>query len=103
MHRDPSIFPSPDTFLPERWLESPGNSDELLRMAQYLMPFGTGSRVCGGQNLAQVMLKMAVAAVARNFDIVAPPETNEKTMEMRDSFVSASLVIRAATSHTGHQ
>jgi Cytochrome P450 len=57
-------------------------------MAQHSMPFGTGSRVCGGQNLAQLMLKISVAAVVRNFDIDAPPETNENTMEMRDSFVS---------------
>ena len=57
-------------------------------MSQHMMPFGTGSRVCGGQNLAQIMLKVAVAAVARNFDVVAPSETNERTMEMKDSFVS---------------
>jgi hypothetical protein len=75
------------------------NGNELLRMAQYLMPFGTGSYVCGGLNLAQVMLKMAVAAVARNFDIVAPSETNEKTMEMRDSFVSPVLFVLVQT-HT---
>jgi hypothetical protein len=60
-------------------------------MAQHFVPFGTGSRVCGGQNLAQLMLKITVATVARNFDIEAPPETNEKTMEMRDSFVSPLL------------
>ncbi|KAF8886937.1 cytochrome P450 [Infundibulicybe gibba] len=88
MHRDPSLFPSPDTFLPERWLESASTSaDDLIRMSQYLMPFGTGTRVCGGQNLAQVMLRIAVAAIARNFDVVAPPETTERSMEIRDSFV----------------
>jgi cytochrome P450 len=87
MHRDASLFPSPDTFLPDRWLETPQNRDELLRMNQHLMPFGTGSRICGGQNFAQVMLRVAVATIVRNFDIVAPPETNERTMEMRDSFV----------------
>jgi cytochrome P450 len=87
MHRDASIFPSPDTFLPDRWLETAGNKEELARMNQYMMPFGVGSRVCGGQNLAQVMLRIAVATVVKNFDIVAPPETNESTMEMRDSFV----------------
>jgi len=91
MHRDASIFPSPDTFLPDRWLNAPGNGEELLAMTQHLMPFGTGSRVCGGQNLAQVMLRIAVAAIVRNFDIVAPLETNENTMEMRDSFVSVKL------------
>lgn len=88
MHRDDSIFPSPDTFLPERWLESNASPEELALMSQHMMPFGTGTRVCGGQNLAQIVMRMVVAAVVRNFDIVAPSETNERTMEMKDSFVS---------------
>jgi len=98
MHRDASLFPSPDTFLPDRWLETPQNRDELLRMTQHLMPFGTGSRICGGQNFAQVMLKVAVATIVRNFDIVAPPETNERTMEMRDSFVRIVVYTKSFSS-----
>ncbi|TFK47010.1 cytochrome P450 [Heliocybe sulcata] len=87
MHREPDVFPSPETFLPDRWLETSASPEELTRMNQYLMPFGVGTRVCGGQNLAQFMLKIVVAAVVRNFSVVAPPETNEKSMDMRDSFV----------------
>ncbi|KAF8801579.1 cytochrome P450 [Phlegmacium glaucopus] len=88
MHREPSVFASPDTFLPERWLESSSTtSDQLSIMATHMMPFGSGSRVCGGQNLAQVMLKVVVASFARNFDISAPAETNEGSMDIRDSFV----------------
>lgn len=34
-----------------------------------------------------MMLRIAVATVARNFDVVAPPETNERSMEIKDSFV----------------
>lgn len=89
MHRDPSVFPSPDTFIPERWMEGPSTSSaDLSRMAAQMMPFGTGTRVCGGQNLAQMMLKLAVAAFVRNFDISAPQETTSKSMDIKDSFVS---------------
>ena len=87
VHRNPSVFPSPENFLPERWLETGGNDEQLEAMNRYMMPFGTGSRVCGGQNLAQMVLKIAIAAIARNFDITSPPETTEMSMEMRDSFV----------------
>ena len=89
MHRDPSVFPSPSTFLPDRWLQThaPDNTEQLAQMQQHYMPFGTGSRGCGGQNLAMMMLRITVAAIARNFDIAAPPETNDKSMEVRDSFV----------------
>jgi cytochrome P450 len=86
MHRDPSVFPSPETFLPERWLEC--SQAELNNMNQHMMPFGTGSRVCGGQNLAQVVLRIAIAAIVKNFTIAAPAETNERSMEIKDSFVS---------------
>lgn len=94
MHRNETIFPFPDTFSPERWLETdqPGSAERLARMQQNMMPFGTGSRVCGGQNLAQIMLKVMVVAMARNFDVVAPAETNEKSMEIKDSFVSAFYI-----------
>lgn len=58
-------------------------------MEQHFVPFGVGSRVCGGQNLAQIVLRIVIATVARNFDIVArAAETNERTMEIRDAFVS---------------
>jgi cytochrome P450 len=87
MHRDTSVFPSPETFLPERWLETTDNSEQLIRMSQHMMAFGNGSRVCGGQNLAQIMMRITIAAVVRNFDIASPPETNERTMEIKDSFV----------------
>ncbi|TFK74517.1 cytochrome P450 [Pluteus cervinus] len=87
MHRNPTIFPSPDSFSPERWLPSFTHEQDLVRMSQSMMPFGTGSRLCGGHNLAQLMLKIAVAAVVRNFNIVAPPETTEQSMDIRDSFV----------------
>ncbi|KAF9254261.1 cytochrome P450 [Marasmius fiardii PR-910] len=89
MHRNPSVFSSPESFMPERWLEkgAPGSSERLARMMQYLMPFGTGSRVCGGQNVAHMMMRIVIATIVRNFDVVAATETNEQSMEIKDSFV----------------
>ena len=88
MHRDSSVFASPDAFIPERWLVGPSTTQEdLTRMAAYMMPFGTGTRVCGGQNLALMMLKLALAAFVRNFEIRAPAETTDLSMEIKDSFV----------------
>jgi cytochrome P450 len=92
VHRNPAVFPSPETFLPERWLETGDNKEQLEAMNRHMMPFGTGSRVCGGQNLAQMALRIAVAAISRNFDLFSPLETTEKSMEMRDSFVCYPLL-----------
>lgn len=87
VHRDPTVFPAPETFFPERWLETGDNKEQLEVMNRHMMPFGTGSRVCGGQNLAQMVLRIVIAAIVRNFDLLSPLETTEKSMEIRDSFV----------------
>jgi cytochrome P450 len=91
MHRNPDVFPSPESFLPERWLESNTSSDHLQQMHQHLMAFGTGSRVCGGQNLAHMVLRVVVSIIVRNFNLSAPKETNERSMEIKDSFVCGLL------------
>ena len=96
VHRNSSVFPSPESFLPERWLASGDNKEQLGAMNQHMMPFGTGSRVCGGQNLAQMVLRIAIAAIARNFDVVSPSETTEASMEMRDSFVRYLFALTSA-------
>ena len=36
MHRDPDVFPSPETFLPERWLTVEGVDGEEERIARYV-------------------------------------------------------------------
>ena len=56
-------------------------------MTANLNPFGFGTRVCGGQNLAQIMLRIGVAVIARNCHIEVPPETTEKSMAICDAFV----------------
>ncbi|KAF1350640.1 sterigmatocystin biosynthesis P450 monooxygenase [Delphinella strobiligena] len=52
MHRDPSIFPDPETFNPDRWL------DATQAMRDAYSPFGAGSRVCLGIHLAMLELCM---------------------------------------------
>ncbi|KAF9004238.1 cytochrome P450 [Cyathus striatus] len=85
MHRDKSLFPFPETFMPDRWLNQ--KPEVLSRMMQHMIPFGTGTRMCGGHHLAQAMLKLSVAAISRNFNVIAPTKTDERSMEMKDSFV----------------
>ncbi|THH31367.1 hypothetical protein EUX98_g2801 [Antrodiella citrinella] len=91
MHRVSEVFPSPETFLPDRWLaidHSEAEEERLTRMSQQMMPFGAGPRICGGQVLAHILLKVVLAAMVRNFKISAnPSETNERTMEVKDAFI----------------
>jgi cytochrome P450 len=54
-----------DEFLPERWLSSSPQVDELKEM---LTPFSVGKRSCIGQNLALLEIKVLGAALLRNFE-----------------------------------
>lgn len=44
MHRNENIFPSPDKFDPERWVDPVA----ARFLDKYLVPFGKGSRQCVG-------------------------------------------------------
>lgn len=57
-HTDPSVFPDPFTFKPERYLGP--NAAENLRN---LVPFGKGPRMCLGINLAWAEMYSMIAAV----------------------------------------
>lgn len=65
VHRNPTLFPGPSEFVPERWLKSDGTRAQ----DRYLVAFGKGTRNCVGQNLGQAELYMTLAAVLKNFDL----------------------------------
>lgn len=44
VHRNPNIFPKPDTFVPERWLDPIKGK----KLEKYLVSFTKGSRQCVG-------------------------------------------------------
>ena len=96
LHRNASVYPSPETYLPDRWLDS--DEETLREMDAHLNPFGIGLRICAGMAFAQQDLRIVIATIARNFDVRSPPETNERTMEIRDAFVrvSCNLIVKPA-------
>jgi cytochrome P450 len=63
IHRDPRWFTSPETFLPERWLD--GLAARLPRFVYF--PFGGGPRVCIGDRFATMEAVLILATLARRF------------------------------------
>jgi cytochrome P450 len=63
-HNNPSIFPSPETFHPQRWLPL---GTEGRRLQKYLVSFSKGSRQCIGMNLAYGELYLTLAALVWRF------------------------------------
>ena len=81
MHRRPDIFPSPDSFLPSRWLPSKTNGEstekskeKILTQLRFIMSFGKGIRLCLGMNLATIELKLAIANIYWHFASEISPE-----------------------------
>ncbi|KAK8086050.1 hypothetical protein PG994_001024 [Apiospora phragmitis] len=67
IHRAEEHWPSPNRFIPDRWLVSPGH--ELYpRDKEAWRPFEKGPRNCIGQELALLEVKVILAMVLRDFD-----------------------------------
>ncbi|MER7895104.1 cytochrome P450 [Streptomyces sp. NPDC096046] len=74
LHHDPTLFPDPDRFLPDRWL--PGQAVAVPPGA--MIPFGAGSRKCIGEILALTEATVAVAFIARHWRLRHLPGHTER-------------------------
>ena len=84
-------------FRPSRWRAAADAGDRRLITAS--MPFGAGPRICPGRFLAMLEVKMVLATIARNYDLIevgtedgAPPR---ELMEFSMSPVGLRMKIRA--------
>lgn len=73
--QDPVMFPSPDVFRPERFLETTDH-----RLQTFELPFGFGRRICPGMHLALNSLFINVARILWAFDVL--PTLNEAGQEI---------------------
>ncbi|KAL9079238.1 MAG: hypothetical protein Q9157_001856 [Trypethelium eluteriae] len=83
IHQNPDIFPDPAVFKPERWL-----GPDAQKLKRYLVPFGKGTRMCIGSNLANAELYIGLAMVFREFNFELVDVVPE-----RDYVVSRDTVI----------
>ncbi|KAJ5619145.1 hypothetical protein N7510_003129 [Penicillium lagena] len=79
LHRNSQIFPDPDSFIPERWLESP--PEKLKEMEQSFFTFGSGSRTCIGKNISLMEMHKIIPQLLREFEIrLHCPEKEWRTL-----------------------
>lgn len=67
LHRDPTYWPQPEKFLPDRWLVAP--EDPLYPVKGAWRPFEFGPRNCIGQELAMMEMKIVLLMVLQEFNI----------------------------------
>ena len=68
IHLDPEVFPEPQRFRPERFLEEPKPSSRVF------LPFGAGSRHCVGSHLALMTITTVIRVVLSRAVLEADPE-----------------------------
>lgn len=67
IHHDPELWPEPEKFRPERFL----NKEGRLEKREGLMPFGSGKRACPGEPLAHLELFLYATNLLGRFRIKA--------------------------------
>lgn len=82
--RDEKIFPKPDDFVPERWLNDPV-APTGHPLSKYLTVFGKGPRMCLGMNFAQAEMYLGLAGVFRriSFELY---KTDRSDVDMAGSY-----------------
>ncbi|KAH8672692.1 cytochrome P450 [Tricladium varicosporioides] len=65
LHRNEEVFPEPEEWRPERWLDA--SPRQLVEMRRWLWAFGSGGRMCIGSNFAIHSMKHAIAGIYTNF------------------------------------
>uniref|UniRef100_A0A7N0SZ89 Cytochrome P450 n=1 Tax=Kalanchoe fedtschenkoi TaxID=63787 RepID=A0A7N0SZ89_KALFE len=87
IHRDEKLWPEPDSFLPERFLDDGKLSVDLIKGHGFeLLPFGAGRRICPGMPLAHRMVHLMLASLLHKFDWKLENGMMAEDMDMGDKF-----------------
>jgi cytochrome P450 family 135 len=76
VHTDPEIYPEPEEFRPERFIEDRPDPRAWI-------PFGGGVRRCLGANLAQLEMKIVLGSVLRELDLEPARPAAEPAIRQR--------------------
>ncbi|KAK4888609.1 hypothetical protein LTR27_012504 [Elasticomyces elasticus] len=63
-HRDPRIFPDPETYNPDRWLGEAGKE-----LGPYFIAFTAGARGCIGRNISYLEQTVLLASILHRYDV----------------------------------
>lgn len=66
-HRNPQLFPQPESYYPERWLEE---MDKDAKAS--FIPFSAGARGCIGRNITYIEQMVFVASLVQRYDFALP-------------------------------
>ncbi|KAL4725037.1 hypothetical protein ACLX1H_008484 [Fusarium chlamydosporum] len=79
------VFPEPDKFYPERWLEAEGDADRR----RYQWAFSSGGRGCIGKHLAMAEMKTLLRDVYSRYETEPDESMKSESMVMDDQLISS--------------
>lgn len=83
IHHNPKYYPSPYSYLPERWIVSENTKQELVDLARAAFSaFSIGPVGCVGKNLAYMELMLTMARVLWTLDIKQMHEAKSEVPKM---------------------
>ncbi len=97
---DASIAADAAEFRPSRWRTGTGAADEAAaaagnrQLTTASMPFGAGPRVCPGRYLALLEMRMVLATIARNYELVEVGTENGAPPSERLDFTMSPVGLR---------
>jgi cytochrome P450 len=78
-HRNEQVFPDPEVYRPERWLEESGKE-----LQPYFITFSAGARGCIGRNISYLEQMVLLATLLHRFEFALPSPQWEPTL--RENF-----------------
>ncbi|KAF8079096.1 cytochrome P450 [Lyophyllum atratum] len=91
MAHDESIYPEPDSFLPERFFDDKGklnNDDQVLA-------FGFGRRICPGRHMASATVWLTIATVLSTLNITKAKDMDGKEIPISDEYLDGLAIHKA--------
>ncbi|RYP52142.1 hypothetical protein DL768_002692 [Monosporascus sp. mg162] len=83
MHKNESLYPDPEKFDPERWMDI----EARKKADKTFAPFSRGTRICLGMHLAWAELYIATASLVRRFDLELDNAGPKDVVCVSDQFV----------------
>ncbi|OGM40935.1 putative cytochrome P450 oxidoreductase [Aspergillus bombycis] len=87
LFRDERVFAQPTEFIPERWT----TRSELVKDPSAFFPFGGGSYVCAGKQLAFMEIRRVLAEILTRYNITFAPDHSDDAF--LDDTVDAFTVV----------
>jgi cytochrome P450 len=88
---NPELYPDPETFKPERFLNADGtfNDDPTIALA-----FGAGKRICPARHLVETILFIVISSVLSVFHVTKAKDENGHEIPVKlETLVEALLTM----------